>query len=538
MTEPVAYSVAEALADAFRRHGVRRLFGVPGGGSSLDVIRACAARGIPFVLARSENAAVMMAGATAELSGGFGVALTTKGPGLANAANGVAYASLDRAPVLVLTDGFTPALMGYATHQVFDGRAMLGPVVKGHSRLEGADPAGELEGLIRLATAAPGGPVHLELTGAAVRRGCAPFAAAAAAGPGAAAGPPDAVVAALARARRPLIVAGLEARGASAPLAALQGVLGCPVLCSYKAKGTLPDGDPASVGLFTGGAAEAECVAAADLLLLVGLDPVELVLQPWAFAPPVAEVATWDYPVRYVTPVARHVGPIGPALRALAAGLTPRGPGWTRAEIAGHKAAMRERLAYGGRGPGLSPVDVVLAAADVLGPGDPRITVDAGAHMFSAMAFWPCGGAADVLISNGLATMAFALPAAIAASLHDPGRAVVAFTGDGGLMMALGELATAAQAGARIRVVVFNDAALSLIAIKQEQRGLPAEGVSGPHMDFAAVARGLGLVAWSADTPKALRGALLAARDVDGPALIDVRVDPGFYGEQLRAMRG
>ena len=101
------HTVAEALADAFSRHGVRRLFGVPGGGSSLDVIQACAARGIDFVLTRSESAAVMMAGATAELSGGIGVALTTKGPGLANAANGVAYASLDRAPVLVLTDGFT-----------------------------------------------------------------------------------------------------------------------------------------------------------------------------------------------------------------------------------------------------------------------------------------------------------------------------------------------------------------------------------------------------------------------------------------------
>ncbi len=106
MTGP---TVAEHLAAAFARHGVKRMFGVPGGGSSLDVIEAAAVVGIDFVLTRDETAALMMAAATAELSGTPGVALTTKGPGTANAVNGLAYAALDRAPVVFLTDGFTPA---------------------------------------------------------------------------------------------------------------------------------------------------------------------------------------------------------------------------------------------------------------------------------------------------------------------------------------------------------------------------------------------------------------------------------------------
>ena len=413
---------------------------------------------------------------------------------------------------------------------------MLAPVVKAHSRLDGPDPASEIERLVHLALTPPLGPVHLELTGAAVRRMCDP---AATTTPSVAAIPaPDAVLAALARSHRPVIVAGLDARRAATPLAALQRALGCPVFASYKAKGTVSDDDPATIGLFTGGAAEAECIDAADLILLVGLDPVELVLQPWPFRLPAAEISAYDYPVRYVMPEAQMIGPIGPALQALLARLPSRASGWDEPEISGHKQSMRRKLDYVGHGAGLSPVEIVLAAADILGPRNPRITVDAGAHMFSAMAFWPCRNPVDVLISNGLATMAFALPAAIAAALHDPARDVVAFTGDGGLMMALGELATAAQVGARLRVVVFNDAALSLIAIKQHQRNLPPDGVTWPRADFATVARGFGFAAWSVDTLGGLRDALAAAGDVPGPALIDVCTDPSGYGAQLRAMRG
>ena len=114
---PAALSVAAALARAFRAHGVKRMFGLPGGGSSLDLIDAARRERIPFVLARHECAAVFMAAATAELEGTIGVALTTKGPGTANAANGVAHAALDRCPVAVVTDGFSPQIRRYVTHQ-------------------------------------------------------------------------------------------------------------------------------------------------------------------------------------------------------------------------------------------------------------------------------------------------------------------------------------------------------------------------------------------------------------------------------------
>jgi acetolactate synthase-1/2/3 large subunit len=543
-------TVARQVAAALARHGVRRMFGVPGGGSSLDLIEAGAELGIEFVLARTESAALMMAAATAELSGTPGVAITTKGPGTANGTNGFAYAAIDRAPLVLLTDGFTPAETAFVTHQVFDQQALLAPLAKGAGRLEGDDAADEFEALLQLAMTPPFGPVLVELTSEAAKRvvrAVTPGARSArhdAARPGATATldvpAVDAARSLLAGARRPVMIVGLESRDAATAAAVrrLAGSLACPVLATYKAMGVMPDSHPQYVGGFTSGAAEFETVSRADLILLVGFDPVELLRQRWRYSAPVVDVAAVVHPVHYVEPAAGLYGAIAPVLDALAVGA---GPGdWTRDELATLKRGMRAALRYESHGPGLSPqqvVEIVAEAAAQL-PALPRIAVDAGAHMFSAMAFWPSAEPCDALISNGLATMAFALPAAIASALHHPERIAIAFTGDGGLFMCLAELSTAVLAGARVVTIVFNDGALSLIDIKQQQRRLPTRGVRWERPDFAAVMRGLGGRGYRVDDEVGYRRALTDAFAGEGPALIDVVVDPTGYTDQLKALRG
>jgi acetolactate synthase-1/2/3 large subunit len=158
--------------------------------------------------------------------------------------------------------------------------------------------------------------------------------------------------------------------------------------------------------------------------------------------------------------------------------------------------------------------------------------------MFSATAFFPSAKPGDTLISNGLATMAFALPAAIAASLDDRSQPVICFTGDGGLMMCLGELCTAIETGARIVVIVFNDSALSLIDIKQQSRQLPARGVRWERHNFAQTMQALGGLGLMATDEAGLVAALDTALECGKPCLIDVRVDPAGYLQQLKAMRG
>lgn len=534
---PPSRTLAEAIVGACRSAGVRRIFGIPGGGSGLDLLEAAAKAELDFVLSRSETAAVIMAAVTAELDGTLAVALTGRGPGLANAVNGIAHAWLDRSPVLVIAEGIDPGQESWVTHQTFDQLALVAPITKARARLDGADAAGEVTRLIGAALAVPMGPVLLELPPAVARQ------------PSPEIEPPrprplpspspdriDAAVRLLAGAERPVLVAGLEAReeGVASILAALARRLGCPVLTTYKAKGVVDSTDPRFVGLFTGGGAEAECVGAADLIVTVGLDPVELIPAPWRYRTPVLRVATHGYPIDYHEPRVSIEGPIAANLERLSAAAGPSR--WEAERIATLKATMEHRLDQGSAS-GLD-ARALVETVGRMAPPSHRLTVDAGAHMVSAMAYGVARRPFDVLISNGLATMAFALPAAIASALRDPDRLAVAITGDGGLLMCLGELHTAVERGCRLIVVVANDGSLSLIDLKQRKRGFRPVGVRWARRDFARVMEGLGGTAFHARTGEELERALERALTATGPVLIDAHVDPTGYGRQLEALRG
>jgi len=531
--------LVEHLVGALAERGVRRIFGVPGGGSSLDVIAAARARGIDFVLARHEASAAIMALATARIDAAPGVVLTTIGPGVANATNGVACASLDRAPLLLISDGAAEELTRFVTHQVFDQRALTAPIVKAHSRLDGDDAVAEFARLLDLATAPPHGPVHVELTGEAARRRVAGEPSPSGVRPGSAdPAALDTARALLARARRPVLVVGLEASTLGGATAArrLAAALACPVLATYQAKGVVPDADPSMIGLFTGGTLEAPLVEPADLIVLFGVDPVELIPRPWGYRAPVIDIGLAPRPVQFAAPTAAVYGALDDIVTRL--GTLRPASDWSAVALQAHRRRIHDRLGCAA-GDGVSPQRIVAAAQEASRAGPrPRVTVDAGAHMFSATAFWPCEAPGDLLISNGLATMAFALPAAIAASLADPERPVIAFTGDGGLAMCLGELLTAAERRARIVIVVFNDGALSLIDIKQQARGLPPAGVRWDRADFAGAAAAFGFSVWRARTEAEYGEAIARALAAEGPCLVDVRVDPAGYADQLKALRG
>jgi acetolactate synthase-1/2/3 large subunit len=134
--------------------------------------------------------------------------------------------------------------------------------------------------------------------------------------------------------------------------------------------------------------------------------------------------------------------------------------------------------------------------------------------------------------------MGFALPAAIGAALVDPDRPVVALTGDGGLLICLGELLTAARRKLRIITIVFSDASLSLIEIKQQQRRLQESGVALGHIDWLRLAGGFGVAAFRADSPDGLERALEQAQACSAPSLIEAKIDRSHYGRLLRAIRG
>ena len=534
-SEPV--SLARIIARTLAARGVRRMFGVPGGGSSLDLIDAAAADGIDFVLCRSETAAAIMAAVTGELTGIPGVVLTGIGPGAASAVNGIAYASLERAPVLLLTDAHE-ADATRPPHQIFDQPALFAPVTKAQTRLKPETGAADIGTLLDLAASEPPGPVHADLSAADAAAAVAEFAAAD--DDGDAATQPDVDVAEavrlVARSTRPAMVVGLQARHRDRAAAArdLADALGGPVMTTYKAKGVVGTDHPLHVGTFTGAKSDAAVLAEADLVVFCGVDPVEMIPGAWAYPAPVvvlSESAGLAWPF---TPAAEAVGPVAASAAALARQNTVAVE-WQARDL----KSLRVRLETSGAlsGSGHTAESVIERLAE-MAPGAARLAVDAGAHMFSAMTRWPAREPHDVLKSNGLSTMGFAVPAALAGWLEEPDRPALAVTGDGGMMMCLAELSTAARLGANLTVVVLNDAALSLIDIKQQRQQRPPLGVRYPAVDFAAAARGMGCAAWTVGQDDPLDAILEEALSADRPALVDIAVDPSGYRDQMIALRG
>jgi acetolactate synthase-1/2/3 large subunit len=134
--------------------------------------------------------------------------------------------------------------------------------------------------------------------------------------------------------------------------------------------------------------------------------------------------------------------------------------------------------------------------------------------------------------------MGFGLPSAIGAALLDRPRPVVTFTGDGGILMCLGELSTARREALPLRVIVFDDGELSLIKVKQVQRGYRTDGVTLGGIDWVLLGAGLGVTARRAASEAELRICLRETADVPGPVLIAAKVNARAYEGTIRALRG
>jgi acetolactate synthase-1/2/3 large subunit len=523
--------VADYIVSRLREAGVRALFGVPGGGGNLDLVAAAGRASLPFVLTATETAAAIAASAQAEITGAPGACLTTLGPGAASVVNGVAAAFLDRVPLIVFTDSMNVADRTRFEHQRLDHRGLFAPITRSAQTLNLSDIESQLTEGLAAATGGPPGPVHFDCPGDLARQPIAmPTAWVSYSVRGYGIGGLSLSV----RPRRPLVIAGLGARADDA--AAIRRLCehrAIPAMVTYKAKGVVPDDHPWFAGVFTNGAIEQPLVDESDLILAFGLDPVELLPRPWPYTAPVMSFGHWSNGPGHVPFHIDEDAGIQEAVRALESAV-PESI-WSNAAIAQHRE--RQRAAVRIPAVGFTADTVVEIAAARLA-SLARVTVDAGAHMFPATTLWPVSEPNGLLISNGLSTMGFALPAAIGAALLDRDRPVVALTGDGGLLMCAGELLTAARERLRIIVIVFNDASLSLIEIKQQARRLDPAGVALGAVDWAMLASSMGVAGFTAGDAPSLERAIDDALAVDGPSLIDVRIDRSNYGAMMKAIRG
>jgi acetolactate synthase-1/2/3 large subunit len=517
------------------RQGVTTIPGIPGG-ASLPLYDALRASAIRHVLARHEQGAGFIAQGMARATGRAAVCFGTSGPGATNLLTAIADAKLDSIPIVAVTGQVPRAMIGTDAFQEIDTYGLTIPITK-HNYLvrSAAELLDVIPDAFRIATSGRPGPVVVDVPkdvqNEEIEVGRLPEPGRPDAPPAPAAADVARAAALIDRAKRPvfLVGAGVIAAGASERLRRIAERASVPVASTLLGLGAVPAGHPLALGMVGMHGARFTNLVLDECDLLVGLG-VRFDDRATGKAEQFCPHAT----IVHVDIDASELGKIKRPDLAMAAdvGLTlaaleplvaaaPR-PDWTR-RVAALRAA--HPLATPGDDDPLRPYGVIRHTAALVGD-DAILTTDVGQHQMWVAQAYPVGRPRQWLTSGGLGTMGFGLPAAIGAALATPDRRVVCFTGDGSLLMNLQELATAAEEGVDVTIVLLNNAHLGLV--RQQQQLFYGERYHASRFraepDFAAIARAFGIGAHDLGTAADPLASLERALGERGPVLVNVPI--------------
>ncbi|MEM7215284.1 MAG: thiamine pyrophosphate-binding protein [Pseudomonadota bacterium] len=503
---------ADMLAKTLAANGVKRAYGIPGG-EVLAIIDAFDRAGIEFLLIKHENSGGFMAEGGWHADGHPPVLVATVGPGVANAVNVVANAMQDRVPLIFVTGCVDTAEAESYTHQVFDHRKMLDEITK--ATFTGTTSTCGLiaQKAVSIAMEPQAGPVHLDIPVSVAE---APATEELTVGPVPAPvlipSEDDAfadAVKSLESAKNPIAIVGVDAvnEEAGPAIDAFCREHHIPVIASYKAKGLIDESDPLNIG-GAGLSPKADrilmpLIEQSDCVFLIGYDPIEMRIgwrNPWDTDKTVIEITPLlrTHGMHHVSHTIR--ASVIPTLEAMSKRMETK-----RTAIASEAADARKEFwdtfsADSEFGP-----DRVFATLREALPDNTVATADSGAHRILLSQMWPCHHPRGLLQSSALCTMACAVPLAAGYKQASPETPVIAFVGDAGLEMGLGELATLREHNIPVIICVLVDESLTLIEMKQRASQRPNLGVDFTGSDFPSVADALGGVGVWVDDAESLK---------------------------------
>ncbi|MFF5026042.1 thiamine pyrophosphate-dependent enzyme [Streptomyces collinus] len=549
-------TVAQVIVDALSELGVRQVFGVVGDALNplTDAIRTT--DGLEWVGCRHEEAAAFAASAQSQLTDTLGVCMGTVGPGSVHLLNGLYDAAKSHTPVLAIAGQVPLAELGSDYFQEVDNDALFSDVAVFRATVTSPDQLPQmLETAVRHALGrkgvavltVPGDLGERELTSdrparfslnvpvsrpdeSAVRRAAE----------------------LLDRSERVTLLVGAGARAARQDVLALADRLAAPMVLTLKAKaGFEGDTNPFQVGQtgLIGNPAAAKALQDADTLLLLGTD---FPYRDWyPEGRTVIQVDTEATHIGRRVPVeVGLVGDTGATVRDLLDHLTAPPAGSADARDRSHLEKARERFdqwragqtrladpahdkgvvgrirsALDNRSHDIRP-EALAAAVDRVAAEDAVFTSDTGMATVWLSRFVEMRGDRRLIGSYNLGSMANAMPQALGAQSLDRERQVVAFCGDGGLSMLLGDLMTLKTYRLPVKLVVFDNRRLGMVKLEQEQAGLPEFGTVLDNPDFAAVAEAMGITGIRVTDPADVEDAVRRAFDSPGPVLLDVLTNP------------
>ncbi len=530
----MASSVADVIVATLKASGVRRVYGIPG--DSLNGFTDALRRdgGISWQHVRHEEAAGFAAAGEAALTGELAVCAASCGPGNLHLINGLFDANRSRVPVLAIAAQIPGEEIGseyfQETHpqDLFRECSVYCELVSVPEQMPWVLEIAMRTALERGGVAVvviPGGVFFADVpagakanpvraTTSVIRPDGASLAAAAEV---------------LNSAKRVTILAGAGCAGAHDQLIAAATALQAPVLHAFRGKEFVEYDNRFDVGMtgLIGFSSGYRAMEHCDALLMLGTDFPYRPFYPDGV--PVIQVDVRGEQIgRRVAVDVPLVGTVRDTIDALLPLITAKTDSAHLDRMTAHYRRARTRLdklAEGGRHRAPLHPQFVAATIDRLAAADAVFAADVGTPCIWAARYLHMNGRRRLIGSFNHGSMANALPQAIGAQASQPGRQVVTLSGDGGLAMLLGELITLRQQKLPVKVVVFNNGALSFVELEMKAAGIVTYGTDLDNPDFAGIARAAGLFGARVDKADELEDALRAAFGHDGPALVDVRTD-------------
>lgn len=540
-TEPAPakkMSTAELLVKCLEKEGVKYIFGIPGE-ENLDLIYAIKHSSIRFIVTRHEQGAAFMADMYGRLTGTAGVCLSTLGPGATNLVTGVADANLDGSPLVAITGQVGTERMHITSHQYLDLTEMFKPITKRSKQVVRPDTVAEIVRLaFKYAESEKPGAVHIDLPDniakmpveeeplqkAIPQKGFAGYATI------------EKAAVSICRARHPLILAGSSAvrSHAGAAITEFAEKLKIPVINTMMGKGLIPCDNKYSLG--TVGILQNDYVNQAfsqtDLIVCIGYDLVEYAPNKWNPDSRIKIVHVGIHAAdinKDYQPLVEVIGEIPDSLsRILSRSVREEEPEYAfrlKEKIRSEHEKYRDDASFP-----MKPQKILCDVRKVLGHDDILVS-DVGAHKMWIARNYNCYSPNTCMISNGFASMGFAVPGAVAAKLIYPEKKVLAITGDGGFMMNMQELETAVRLGTAFVTLIWNDASYGLIKWKEQKRFHDTAYVDFSNPDFKLLAESMHCKGYRVEKAEDLLSVLEDAFRQKIPSVIDCRVD---YAENMK----
>ncbi len=533
---------ADIVAEALMDWGIDVIFGLPGDGINgfIEALRRRADK-IRFVLVRHEESAAFMACAYAKYTGRLGACVATSGPGAVHLLTGLYDAKADGAPVIAITGSTYSDMMGSNYQQDVDLPALFSDVSVYNNMINSPEHAEMAVDIACRTALARRGVSHLtipidvqerELRGAYSRHKVAGHTS-------------DTLVAStmpdpkllekaaaiLNSGSKVVMLVGQGALHASDEVVAVAERLGAPIVKALLGKAVVPDDHPlctGGIGLL-GTSPSSDAMAEADTLLMVGTSfpYIDYLPKPGQVRGVQIDLFAEKIGLRYPVEVGL-VGDSKLALSALLPLLNDKSRDFVRSKQTAMKkwnGLLQERSSR--TETPMKPQLIARIVSEELGD-DAILSVDSGTNTIWAAQYIYLKKGMKFSLSGTLATMACGLPYAIAAQVAYPERQSVAFVGDGGFAMLMGEFATAVKYRLPIKVVIINNNSLGMIRWEQLAfLGNPEFGIEYAPIDFAKFAEACGAKGYSVSEPKDARSIVREAlSQQEGPVIIDAHVDP------------